>query len=53
MAWVSRWLKKLMAREFNRPDFSIVDHHTYVFMGDGCMMEGVSTKRVRWPPPGA
>ncbi|GAB7126379.1 transketolase [Silvimonas sp. JCM 19000] len=34
--------EKLMAREFNRPDFSIVDHHTYVFMGDGCMMEGVS-----------
>ncbi len=34
--------EKLMAHEFNRPGFDIVNHHTYVFMGDGCMMEGIS-----------
>jgi transketolase len=34
--------EKLLAREFNRPGHEIVDHHTYVFLGDGCMMEGVS-----------
>ena len=34
--------EKLLAAEFNREHFDIVDHHTYVFMGDGCMMEGVS-----------
>ena len=34
--------EKLLAAEFNRPEFEIVDHHTYVFLGDGCMMEGVS-----------
>ncbi|MBI1964963.1 MAG: transketolase, partial [Betaproteobacteria bacterium] len=34
--------EKLLAAEFNRPDFEIVDHYTYVFLGDGCMMEGVS-----------
>ncbi len=34
--------EKLLAAEFNREDHAIVDHHTYVFMGDGCMMEGVS-----------
>jgi transketolase len=34
--------EQLLAREFNRPEFEIVDHHTYVFMGDGCMMEGIS-----------
>lgn len=34
--------EKLLAAEFNRPGSEIVDHHTYVFMGDGCMMEGVS-----------
>jgi transketolase len=34
--------EKLLAAQFNRPGFEIVDHHTYVFMGDGCMMEGVS-----------
>src|SRR6516225_8139919 len=32
----------LLAGEFNRPDLPIVDHHTYVFCGDGCLMEGVS-----------
>ena len=34
--------EQLLARQFNKPDYAIVDHHTYVFMGDGCMMEGVS-----------
>ena len=34
--------EKLLAAEFNRPGFDVVDHHTYVFMGDGCMMEGIS-----------
>ena len=32
----------LLAKEFNRPDASIVDHHTYAFVGDGCLMEGIS-----------
>ncbi|MDR1854095.1 MAG: transketolase, partial [Azoarcus sp.] len=34
--------EKVLAAEFNRPGHEIVDHHTYVFLGDGCMMEGVS-----------
>jgi transketolase len=34
--------EKLLAAEFNRPGFNIVEHHTYVFLGDGCMMEGIS-----------
>ena len=34
--------ERLLATEFNRDGFPIVDHNTYVFMGDGCMMEGVS-----------
>jgi transketolase len=34
--------ERLLAVEFNRPGLDIVDHHTYVFLGDGCMMEGVS-----------
>jgi transketolase len=34
--------EKLLAAEFNRPGFSLVDHHTFVFVGDGCLMEGVS-----------
>jgi len=34
--------EKLLARRFNRPDFSIVDHRTWVFLGDGCLMEGIS-----------
>ncbi|WP_233856077.1 transketolase [Paraburkholderia sp. HD33-4] len=32
----------LLAREFNRPGHRIVDHRTYVFVGDGCLMEGIS-----------
>ena len=34
--------EKILAAEFNKDGLNIVDHHTYVFMGDGCMMEGVS-----------
>ena len=34
--------EKLLAAEFNRPGHTIVDHYTYVFLGDGCMMEGIS-----------
>ena len=34
--------ERLLAAEFNRPGHPIVDHFTYVFLGDGCMMEGVS-----------
>jgi transketolase len=32
----------LLASEFNRPGFDIVDHYTYAFLGDGCLMEGIS-----------
>ena len=34
--------EKLLAAEFNRPGHAIVDHRTYVFVGDGCLMEGIS-----------
>ncbi len=34
--------EKLLANEFNRPGHEIVNHYTYVFMGDGCLMEGIS-----------
>ncbi|MFP7722256.1 transketolase [Lysobacter sp. A3-1-A15] len=34
--------EKLLAQRFNRPGFDIVDHRTWVFMGDGCLMEGIS-----------
>ncbi len=34
--------EKVLATRFNRPGFKIVDHHTYVFLGDGCLMEGIS-----------
>ena len=34
--------EKLLANEFNRPGHAVVDHHTYTFMGDGCLMEGIS-----------
>ncbi|MES3025133.1 MAG: transketolase [Pseudomonadota bacterium] len=32
----------LLAAQFNRPGFDVVDHHTYAFLGDGCLMEGIS-----------
>ena len=34
--------EKVLGAQFNRPGHSIVDHHTYAFLGDGCMMEGIS-----------
>ncbi|WP_350312809.1 transketolase [Dickeya fangzhongdai] len=34
--------ERTLAAQFNRPGHDIVDHHTYVFLGDGCMMEGIS-----------
>ena len=34
--------EKLLAEEFNRPGHDIVNHYTYVFLGDGCLMEGIS-----------
>jgi transketolase len=34
--------EKLLAVQFNRPGHEIINHHTYVFMGDGCLMEGIS-----------
>jgi len=34
--------EKILAAQFNRDGHNVVDHHTYVFLGDGCMMEGVS-----------
>jgi transketolase len=34
--------ERLLAAEFNRPQFELIDHRTYVFVGDGCLMEGIS-----------
>ena len=34
--------EKVLAAQFNRPGHAVVDHHTYVFVGDGCLMEGIS-----------
>ncbi|WP_386067777.1 transketolase [Tahibacter sp. UC22_41] len=34
--------EKVLAARFNRPEFPVVDHYTYVFLGDGCLMEGIS-----------
>ena len=34
--------ERVLAQRFNRPEFDVVDHHTWVFMGDGCLMEGIS-----------
>lgn len=36
--------EKLLAAEFNREEFPIIDHYTYTFLGDGCMMEGVASE---------
>ncbi|SHI65571.1 transketolase [Parasporobacterium paucivorans] len=36
--------EKKLAAEFNRPGYSIVDHNTYVYTGDGCMMEGITSE---------
>ncbi len=40
--WASRSPRSSLAAQFNRPGHAIVDHHTYVFVGDGCLMEGIS-----------
>jgi transketolase len=34
--------EKMLAKEFNRPGHTLVDHRSYVFLGDGCLMEGIS-----------
>jgi transketolase len=34
--------EKVLAATYNQPGFDLIDHHTYVFLGDGCLMEGVS-----------
>ncbi len=34
--------EQILATQFNDKDFQVIDHHTYVFMGDGCLMEGIS-----------
>lgn len=34
--------EKLLAAQFNKPGFDVMDHYTYVFVGDGCLMEGIS-----------
>ncbi|MBK6508583.1 MAG: transketolase [Haliea sp.] len=34
--------EKVLAAQFNQPGHAVVDHHTYVFLGDGCLMEGIS-----------
>ncbi|MEH6502486.1 MAG: transketolase [Cycloclasticus sp.] len=34
--------EKVLAAQFNKPNFPVIDHHTYAFMGDGCLMEGIS-----------
>jgi transketolase len=34
--------ERMLAAQFNRPGYEIIDHHTYVFLGDGCLMEGIS-----------
>ena len=34
--------EKILASEFNRPGFDIINHYSYTFLGDGCLMEGIS-----------
>src|SRR6476619_7549415 len=34
--------ERMLAAQFNRPGHEIIDHRTYVFLGDGCLMEGIS-----------
>ena len=38
--------EKLLAKEFNRPRHTVVDHRTYTFLGDGCLMEGISQEAI-------
>ena len=41
-------LSETLAAQFNRDGHAIVDHHTWVFLGDGCLMEGISHERALW-----
>lgn len=45
--------EKALGAQFNRPGHDIVDHYTYAFLGDGCLMEGISTRWPHWPAPWA
>jgi len=38
--------EKVLGERFNRPGFAVVDHHTWVFCGDGCLMEGISQEAI-------
>lgn len=38
--------EKVLAERFNQPGFDVVDHHTWVFCGDGCLMEGISQEAI-------
>jgi len=40
--------ERKLAAEFNRDGFPVIDHHTYVFVGDGCLMEGVAQEAPGW-----
>jgi transketolase len=45
--------EKVLAERYNRPGYEVVDHLTWVFLGDGCLMEGVSHEAcARWNGPG-
>jgi transketolase len=43
--------ERTLAAQFNRDDFPIVDHYTYCFVGDGCLMRGSATKHAHSPAP--
>ena len=45
--------ERTLAAQFNQPDHEIVDHYTYVFMGDGCLMEGFPMRSAPGGHPGA
>ena len=45
--------EKVLAAHFNRDGHAIVDHHTYVFLGDGCLMEGISHEVASLAGPGS